>query len=63
MLKILAKVGPLSRGTPTQFTAIEAFNGDHSDYLNKTTLILNAVGEYVYKNLKSNRVHIQKPEE
>ena len=62
MLKILASESFTAVSTPTQFAAIEAFNGDHSDYLNKTTLILNAVGEYVYKNLKSNRVHIQKPE-
>ena len=42
--------------------AIEAFESDHSEYLKKTTDILSAVGNYVYENLKSNKVLIQKPE-
>ena len=62
MLKILASESFTAVSTPTQLAAIEAFDGDHSEYLDKTTLILNAVGNYVYENLKSNKVIIQKPE-
>ena len=62
MLKILASESFTAVSTPTQLAAIEAFDGDHSEYLDKTTLILNAVGNYVYENLKSNKVLIQKPE-
>ncbi len=62
MLKVLASESFTSVNTPTQLAAIEAFDGDHSDYLDKTTQILNAVGNYVFENLKSNKVLIQKPE-
>ena len=62
ILKILASESFTAVSTPIQHAAIEAFQGDHSDYLNKTTSILNAVGNYVYENLKSNNVLIQKPE-
>ena len=62
MLKILSSESFTSVSSPTQLAAVEAFQGDYSDYLNKTTAILEAVGNYVYENLKSNKVLIQKPE-
>ena len=62
MLKVLASESFTAVSTPVQYAAIEAFEGDHSEYLEKTTSILNAVGNYVYENLKSNTVLIQKPE-
>tara|TARA_Y100001970_G_scaffold49826_1_gene63122 strand:- start:964 stop:2199 length:1236 start_codon:yes stop_codon:yes gene_type:complete len=62
MLKILASESFTAVSTPTQLAAIEAFSGDHTKYLQKTTSILEAVGNYVYENLKSNKVLIQKPE-
>ena len=62
MLKILSSESFTSVSSPTQLAAVEAFQGDYSEYLNKTTAILEAVGNYVYENLKSNKVLIQKPE-
>tara|TARA_B100000945_G_scaffold312258_1_gene306580 strand:- start:124 stop:1359 length:1236 start_codon:yes stop_codon:yes gene_type:complete len=61
-LKTLSSESFTAVSSPIQYAAIEAFEGDHSEYLNKTTAILNAVGSYVYENLKSNKVLIQKPE-
>ena len=62
MLKVLASESFTAVSTPIQYAAIEAFEGDHSEYLKKTNNILSAVGNYVYENLKSNKVLIQKPE-
>ena len=56
MLKILASESFSAVSTPIQYAAVEAFTGDYSDYVNKTTNILHAVGNYVYTNLKSNKV-------
>jgi len=61
MLKTLSSESFTAVSSPIQIAAIEAFEGDYSDYLNKTTGILDAVGNYVYENLKSNKVLIQKP--
>jgi len=62
MLKTLSSESFTAVSSPIQLAAVEAFRGDYSDYLNKTTTILDAVGNYVYENLKSNKVLIQKPE-
>ena len=62
MLKILASESFTAVSSPIQAAAVEAFKGDHTEYLNSTTGILDAVGNYVYENLKSNKVLIQKPE-
>ena len=48
--------------SPTQFAAVEAYNGNYEDYLNKTINILNSVGQYVYRNLRSNNTIINKPQ-
>ena len=62
MLKVLSSESCSAVSTPIQYAAIEAFKGNHTEYLKKTTTILNAVGNFVYENLKSNKVLIQKPE-
>ena len=46
---------------PIQYAAVSAFKNDHSEYIKCSKNILNAIGEYVYKNLKSNNVLINKP--
>ena len=61
-LKTLSSESFTAVSSPIQLAAVEAFQGNYSDYLNKTTAILDAVGNYVYDNLKSNKVLIQKPE-
>ena len=61
-LKILASESFTSVSSPIQYAAISAFTKDHSNYLNKTKNILKAIGMYVYENLKSNKILINKPE-
>ena len=47
---------------PIQYAAIEAYEGDYSSYISSVNKILHYVGTYVYKNLKSNKINISKPE-
>ena len=61
-LKVLASETFSSVSAPIQYAAIAAYNNDHSEYINNSKNILKAVGEYVYKNLKSNNVIINKPQ-
>ena len=57
-LKVLASETFSTVNTPIQYAAVEAYTGDYSDYKLKTTNILKSVGNYVYENLKSNKVLI-----
>ena len=61
-LKTLASESYSTVNSPLQFAAVEAYKGDYSDYLNKTKSILKLVGNYVFNNLKSNKVLINPPE-
>ena len=61
-LKILCSESFSSVSAPIQYAAIEAYSGDHSEYLNKVKKILSFTGNYVYENLKSNTINIAKPE-
>ena len=48
--------------SPSQYAAVEAYEGDLSSYKEKTLNILRSVGNYVYNNLKSNKVLINQPQ-
>tara|TARA_A100001011_G_C14183985_1_gene788178 strand:- start:305 stop:1225 length:921 start_codon:yes stop_codon:yes gene_type:complete len=48
--------------TPVQYAAVEAYTGDYEDYKLKVRNILNSVGQYVYKKLKSNKIFINPPQ-
>ena len=61
-LKSLASESYSTVNTPTQFAAVEAYSGNYEDYKNKVKGILNAVGDYVYNNLKSNKILINPPQ-
>ena len=61
-LKILCSESFTSVSAPIQYAAIEAYKGDHSEYLRQVKKILSFVGNYVYENLKSNVINIAKPE-
>ena len=61
-LKILSSESFTSVSAPIQYAAIEAYNGDHSIYLNTVRKILSFTGNYVYKNLKSNVINVTEPE-
>jgi len=61
-LKILASESFTSVSSPIQYAAISAFTKDHSNYVKRTKKILKEIGMYVYENLKSNKILINKPE-
>ena len=60
-MKVLASETFSAVSAPIQYAAIAAFNKDHADYLSKSKIILKTLGEYVYNNLKSNNVIMNKP--
>ena len=59
-LKVLASETFTSVSAPIQYAAIAAFKNDHTEYLNISKNILKSVGNYVYENLRSNKVLISK---
>ena len=61
-LKSLASESYSTVNTPTQFAAAEAYEGNYDEYKNKVKGILNVIGNYVYNNLKSNKVLINPPQ-
>ena len=61
-IKTLASESYSTVNSPAQFAAVEAYEGDFTEYKKKTINILRSVGNYVYKNLKSNKVLINPPQ-
>jgi|TARA_B110001452_G_scaffold165593_1_gene138230 aspartate aminotransferase len=61
-LKSLASESYSTVNTPVQFAAVEAYRGNYNEYKLKVRGILNAIGNYVYNNLKSNKVLINPPQ-
>ena len=61
-IKTLASESYSTVNSPAQFAAVEAYDGDFTDYKAKTTNILRSVGNYVYNNLKSNKVLLNPPQ-
>jgi len=45
---------------PIQYAAIQAYEGDHENYIKLSKEILEAVGNYVFENLNSNNILINK---
>ena len=60
-MKVLASETFSAVSAPIQFAAISAFKDDHNVYISKSKKILKAIGEYIYNNLKSNNVIMNKP--
>ena len=61
-LKIMCSESFTSVSAPIQYAAIEAYKGNHSNYLNGVKKILSFIGNYVYENLKTNQINLTKPE-
>ena len=61
-LKSLASESYSTVNTPVQYAAVEAYRGDYSDYKSKITKILSSIGNYVFNNLRSNKVLINPPQ-
>ncbi len=62
MINVLASETFSAVSAPIQYAAIKAYENNHSNYINKSRKILSAVGNYVYENLKSNKVLINEPQ-
>ena len=61
-IKTLASESYSTVNSPAQFAAVKAYQGDFSEYKNKTINILRSVGNYAYNRLKSNKVLINPPQ-
>ena len=61
-LKSLASESYSTVNTPTQYASVEAYAYEHDLYKLKVRAILKAVGNYVYNNLKSNKILIAPPQ-
>ena len=61
-INVLASETFSAVSAPIQYAGITAYTGDHSKYINSSKNILKAVGNYVYENLKSNKVLINRPQ-
>ena len=61
-INVLASETFSAVSAPIQYAAITAYRSDHSEYISNSKNILKAVGNYVYENLKSNKVLINKPQ-
>jgi aspartate aminotransferase len=61
-INVLASETFSAVSAPIQYAAITAYTKDHSQYIDDSRNILKAVGNYVYENLKSNKVLINKPQ-
>ena len=62
MINVLASETFSAVSAPIQYAAIKAYENNHSKYINKSRNILKAVGNYVYQNLKSNKILINEPQ-
>ena len=61
-LKSLASESYSTVNTPTQYASVEAYAYEHDQYKLKVRAILKAIGNYVYNNLKSNKILIAPPQ-
>jgi len=61
-LNVLASETFSAVSSPIQYAAIQAYEGDYKDYIRSSREILKAVGNYVYDNLSSNKILINKPQ-
>ena len=61
-LNVLASETFSAVSAPIQYAAIQAFKADHSKYITNSKNILKSVGNFVFENLSSNKVLINKPQ-
>ena len=59
-LSVLASETFSAVSAPIQYAAIQAYEGDHENYIKLSKEILEAVGNYVFENLNSNNILINK---
>ena len=59
-LNVLASETFSAVSAPIQYAAIQAYEGNHMNYIKSSKEILKVVGNYVYENLNSNNILINK---
>ncbi len=61
ILNVLASETFSAVSAPIQYAAIKAYDGNHDKYIEISKNILKAIGNFVYENLNSNKILINKP--
>ena len=61
-MQVLASEAYSSPSAPIQYAAIAAYESDQTKFLDHSKKILNLIGEYCYKKLKTNNIEVLKPE-
>ena len=61
-INVLASETFSAVSAPIQYASIKAYEHDHMEYIKNSREILKIVGSYVYENLKSNKILINKPQ-
>ncbi len=61
-LNVLASETFSSVSAPIQYASIIAYSKDYKTYKDNSKNILQSIGNYVYENLKSNKIRIDKPQ-
>jgi len=61
-INVLASETFSAVSAPIQYASIKAYEHDHIEYIKHSREILKIVGSYVYENLKSNKILINKPQ-
>ena len=61
-INVLASETFSAVSAPIQYASIKAYEHDHMEYIKHSREILKIVGSYVYENLKSNKILINKPQ-
>ena len=61
-LNVLASETFSAVSAPIQYAAIQAYEGNHKNYIKSSREILRSVGNYVYDSLSSNKVLIKQPQ-
>ena len=61
-LNVLASETFSAVSAPIQYAAIQAYEGNHKNYIKSSREILRSVGNYVYDSLSSNKVLVKQPQ-
>ena len=61
-MQVLASEAYSSPSAPIQYAAIVAYESDQTKFLDHSKKILNLIGEYCYKKLKTNNIEVARPD-
>ena len=61
-MQVLASETYSAASAPVQYAAVSAYESDQSKYLDHSRRILQLIGDYCYKKLKTNNIEVAQPE-